>query len=102
MHASGQSPEHPLCIYFVARLSQRATFQPDEGIRSEDHSMRMTCRDFECLGPGIGRDQSGQVQRRIMDLQSRGGIAQKIQSRGVQQFLTTRRRGGKDERTEAQ
>ena len=102
VHASGQSPEHPLCICFVTRLSQRATFQPDEGIRAEDHSVRMTCRDFECLGPGIGGDQSGQVQRRIVDLQSRGGIGQKIQSRGLQQFLPSRRRGGKDKRTEAQ
>ena len=102
VHASGQSPEHPLCIRFVTRLSQRATFQPDEGVCPEDYSVWMTRRDFECLGSGIGRDQSGQVQRRIVDLQSRGGIGQKIQSRGLQQFLPSRRRGGKDKRTEAQ
>ena len=74
VHSPGQRPEHLLCIGFIAWFSQRASFQPNEGIGPDHDGVWMTRCNFERLGAGVGHDQGGQVQRRIVDFQPQGGI----------------------------
>ena len=53
---SGQLPQHGTGLVVVGRLAQRAASEPDEGVGPKYHRVRVPRRDFERLGPGIGRD----------------------------------------------
>ena len=90
VHASAEIAEHALRLVLAARFSQGSSLQPDKRVGAENNRARMACRDLERFGPRIGRDQSGETQRGIVDFKSLCGIGLKLQTGRLQQFPASR------------
>ena len=99
---SGQLPQHGTGLVMVGRLAQRTAPEPDESVGPEHHRLRVPRRDFECLGPGIGRDQHGQPQSMVVVFRALRGVDGKVDAGGPQQFAPPRRSRSQDEGRAAQ